>query len=112
MLLSIWLFSFVKQGFFPDLSYNQLYIEYKASEGVRVDKVKNDLIAYMEQLGRSDTLSVIGGVREEEKQSYYELNGGLLFLGMFLGALFLTGAAMIIYYKYKKRKDIYICRIN
>lgn len=61
--------------------------------------VKNDLIAYMEQLGRSDTLSVTGGVREEEKQSYYELNGGLLFLGMFLGALFLTGAAMIIYYK-------------
>lgn len=65
LLLSIWLFSFVKQGFFPDLSYNQLYIEYKASEGVRVDKVKNDLIAIESHLldveKVSNVTSSVGG---------------------------------------------------
>lgn len=40
---SAFLFQFVKQGFFPDLSYNQLYIEYKTTEGTRVEKVKADL---------------------------------------------------------------------
>ncbi|MBI9063642.1 MAG: efflux RND transporter permease subunit [Marinilabiliaceae bacterium] len=40
---SVYLFKFVKQGFFPDLSYNQLYIEYKTTEGTHVDKVQSDL---------------------------------------------------------------------
>ncbi|TAJ15640.1 efflux RND transporter permease subunit [Marinilabiliaceae bacterium JC017] len=37
------LFTQVKQGFFPDLSYNQLYIEYKTPEGTRINKVQSDL---------------------------------------------------------------------
>ncbi len=40
---SAYMFKFVKQGFFPDLSYNQLYIEYKTTEGTRVEKVQSDL---------------------------------------------------------------------
>ena len=31
--------------------------------------------------------------------SFYSMYGGILFLGIFLGLLFLMGAAMIIYYK-------------
>ena len=36
-------FKYIKQGFFPDLSYNQLYIEYKADGGTRIEKVNSDL---------------------------------------------------------------------
>ena len=43
LVLSGFLFKFVKQGFFPDLSYKQLYIEYKMPEGTRVGKVRSDL---------------------------------------------------------------------
>lgn len=38
-------------------------------------------------------------IREEHYSSFYVLNGGLLFLGIFLGFIFLVGAGMIIYYK-------------
>lgn len=38
-------------------------------------------------------------IREEHYRSFYTLNGGLLFLGIFLGFIFLVGAGMIIYYK-------------
>ncbi len=36
---------FIKQGFFPDLSYNQLYIEYKMPYGTNPQAVKADLTA-------------------------------------------------------------------
>lgn len=39
------------------------------------------------------------GVRQEAYKSFFTMFGGLFFLGLFLGALFLMGAAMIIYYK-------------
>lgn len=38
-------------------------------------------------------------LRQTEVQSTWEFNGGLLFLGMFLGMVFLLGTALIIYYK-------------
>lgn len=38
-------------------------------------------------------------IREEHYSSFYTLNGGLLFLGIFLGFIFLVGAGIIIYYK-------------
>lgn len=43
LLVSVWGFRFIKQGFFPDLSYNQLYIEYKMPYGTNPQAVKNDL---------------------------------------------------------------------
>ena len=41
--VTAYLFRFLPQGFFPDLSYTQLYVEYKMPEGTRVEKVKADL---------------------------------------------------------------------
>lgn len=41
--LSIWGFKYIPQGFFPDLSYTQLYIEYKLPEGVTLEAVKEDI---------------------------------------------------------------------
>lgn len=40
---SLFCFRFMKRGFFPDMEYNQLYIEYKLPEGTNSTKVKDDL---------------------------------------------------------------------
>ena len=51
----------------------------------------------------------------QAKADYYDLNGGLLFLGILLGGAFLMGTALIIYYKqisegYEDRKRFSIMR--
>lgn len=40
---SLFSYRFLPQGFFPDMEYNQLYIEYKLPEGTKSEKVKEDL---------------------------------------------------------------------
>lgn len=40
---SAWCYRFLPQGFFPDMDYDQLYIEYKLPEGVNSTQVKADL---------------------------------------------------------------------
>ena len=47
----------------------------------------------------SDNSWITSGIRAQEYDSYYADNGSLLFIGIFLGSLFLMGTAMIIYYK-------------
>lgn len=49
--------------------------------------------------GLSKNAWIISGIRQQEYESYYADNGSLLFIGIFLGSLFLMGTAMIIYYK-------------
>ena len=49
--------------------------------------------------GLSENAWIISGIRQQEYESYYANNGSLLFIGIFLGSLFLMGTAMIIYYK-------------
>lgn len=43
LALSIYLFRYIPQGFFPDLSYKQLYVEFQMPEGTRMERVKADL---------------------------------------------------------------------
>lgn len=43
LVVSVWGFRFIRQGFFPDLSYNQLYIEYQMPYGTNPEAVKADL---------------------------------------------------------------------
>lgn len=43
LVFSVYGYRFIKQGFFPDLSYNQLYIEYKMPFGTNPQTVKADL---------------------------------------------------------------------
>ena len=43
VLISAFCYKYLKQGFFPDMNYNQLYIEYKLHEGSRSNVVLNDL---------------------------------------------------------------------
>lgn len=41
--VSVYLFRYIPQGFFPDLSYKQLYVEFQMPEGTRMERVKADL---------------------------------------------------------------------
>ena len=43
LVLSGWGFGYMKQGFFPDMVYDQLYIEYKLPEGNNTTRVLKDL---------------------------------------------------------------------
>ncbi|MDR2010867.1 MAG: efflux RND transporter permease subunit [Bacteroidales bacterium] len=43
VFISLFCFRFLPQGFFPDMDYDQLYIEYKLHEGVNSSRTKTDL---------------------------------------------------------------------
>lgn len=43
LLISVVSFGYMKQGFFPDMVYDQLYMEYKLPEGTHSDRVRKDL---------------------------------------------------------------------
>ncbi|NDV67191.1 efflux RND transporter permease subunit [Bacteroides sp. 224] len=45
LFISLFCFRFLPQGFFPDMDYDQLYIEYKLPEGTSSNKVHEDLQA-------------------------------------------------------------------
>lgn len=57
--------------------------------------LKETLVSCGEQLG-FDT--IISTSRAEQKEIYMEQNGGFLFLGLFLGSMFLMITVLIIYY--------------
>lgn len=40
---SFFMFRYLPQGFFPDLSYKQLYVEFQLPAGTRIEKLKSDL---------------------------------------------------------------------
>ncbi|MDR0604974.1 MAG: efflux RND transporter permease subunit [Bacteroidales bacterium] len=50
LCLSIFGFRYVRQGFFPDFTYEQAYIEYKMPEGTTISKIKTDLQDMEERL--------------------------------------------------------------
>ena len=43
VLGSVWCYQYIPQMFFPDMVYNQLYIEYRMPEGTAPEKVESDL---------------------------------------------------------------------
>ena len=43
VLISVFFYRYLPQGFFPDMDYDQLYIEYKLPEGVNSTRVESDL---------------------------------------------------------------------
>lgn len=50
LAVSVYGYRFIKQGFFPDLSYNQLYIEYQMPYGTNPETVKSDLASMSKYL--------------------------------------------------------------
>lgn len=63
------------------------------------NQVESQLNALSGQQEFSDLESVRVQSRQESEQSFREVDGGLFFLGIFLGTLFLMGTVLIIYYK-------------
>lgn len=53
---SAFCFRFLPQGFFPDMNYDQLYIEYKLPEGTNSNRVKADLLKIGEELLKRDNI--------------------------------------------------------
>ncbi len=43
LAVSVFMFRYVPRTFFPDMSYSQLYIEYRMPAGTRIEKVDSDL---------------------------------------------------------------------
>jgi putative ABC transport system permease protein len=62
-------------------------------------KIDETFLTYAKSAEAPEGFWYRANIREEARQDAYTLYGGFLFLGIFLGGLFLMGTAMIIYYK-------------
>ncbi|MDO4949273.1 MAG: efflux RND transporter permease subunit [Bacteroidales bacterium] len=61
--LSAWGYRFMRQGFFPDMVYDQLYMEYKLPEGTNYTRVQKDLAEIESYLHtRSEVTDVVASV--------------------------------------------------
>lgn len=58
-LLSVFCYRFLNQAFFPDMEYDQLYMEYKLPEGNNSTQVEKDLKEVREQLMQHDYITHI-----------------------------------------------------
>lgn len=65
------------------------------------EAVKKDYANEINEITQADDLKVSGYYesRESSRQEWYSMNGGFLFLGIFLGGLFTIGALLITYFK-------------
>lgn len=59
VLASVWCYRYIPQMFFPDMSYDQLYIEYRMPDGTGRDKVERDLMEMAEYLRGNDNVNHI-----------------------------------------------------
>lgn len=59
LLVSVYAARFIRQGFFPDLSYNQLYIEYKMPYGTNPETVKADLASIEAYLSKRPEITAV-----------------------------------------------------
>lgn len=59
VLASVWCYRYIPQMFFPDMSYDQLYIEYRMPDGTGRDKVGSDLMEMEEYLRGNDNVNHI-----------------------------------------------------
>lgn len=95
----------IQKEVFQEVSSHPIY-----AMGINVEGSDEEKIAYARKLDEAVTAYANSGVlnegswfrvyiREEQIANGYSLYGGFLFLGVFLGGLFLVGTAMIIYYK-------------
>lgn len=61
--LSVWIYTLLPQSFFPDMNYDQLYIEYKLPEGSNSGRTEKDLMSISDYLlGREDIKHVTASV--------------------------------------------------
>ena len=74
--------------------------EEKYEAAKKFETLATDFIAAENANGSlPEGIAYMTSVKQEMYNNFYSMFGGILFLGIFLGLLFLMGAAMIIYYK-------------
>lgn len=76
--------------------------EGNASEKLAAEAALRDAVTDWESTTASKHAQYAGSLiqcREENRDEYYAMNGGLLFLGLFLGAMFLMVTILIMFYK-------------
>ncbi len=79
-----------------------IYADISGSEEQRKECVErlNDLVeAYNQGKGEGETVVVRIDARAEQRENFLVFCGGFLFLGVFLGFVFLMATVLIIYYK-------------
>jgi multidrug efflux pump subunit AcrB len=57
LLIAVLCYRFLPRGFFPDMDYDQLYVEYRLPEGTSVDKVEEDLRSITDYLLSRDEIT-------------------------------------------------------
>lgn len=87
----------------PEIYYDTGFeIEGTAKEKLAAEEAVRTAVAEWENTTASEDASYSGiflECREENRSDYYSLTGGFLFLGLFLGAMFLMVTVLIIFYK-------------
>ena len=73
--------------------------EEKYTSATKVSNLASELLDSEKAAGTIEVGMNYSTIKQELYNSFYSMFGGILFLGIFLGLLFLMGAAMIIYYK-------------
>lgn len=59
LVVSAWGFKFIPQGFFPDLTYNQLYVEYKMPYGTNPNYVEQELDSIKNYLVKQEGITAV-----------------------------------------------------
>lgn len=90
--------SFFKESF-PEYNY-EWYIDIDGNREEKLEAYETMWEIVRQYTGSDDFFRAITVVsRQEQYESFLQINGGLLFLGIFLGTMFLMAMVMIIYYK-------------
>ena len=96
--VSSYLSSFVKkQANIEDSSLKQVYVRFSFNLKGSEASIRSCLNHMKKQCDAAD--NILFESRELSKQSFYELYGGLFFMGIYLGIMFLIATVLIIYYK-------------
>ena len=76
LVFSVYGYRFIKQGFFPDLSYNQLYIEYKMPFGTNPETVEKDLASMEKYLMSRPEITAVTtslGAASDSASSFFSI---------------------------------------
>lgn len=111
------------EGFIMQTMSTAFYLDVNGSDAQILScyaDMKTRLAAFESEIAENNTqefapASVMLECRQESRDSFYAMYGGLLFLGLFLGTLFLLCAVLIIYFKqisegYEDRRRFEIMR--
>lgn len=78
---------------------NYKNVGFNCEDNKKAKEVVNEVIQKYGENNNGESFGYRTSNRTDTLEMYYDLYGGLLFIGVFLSAMFLIGAILIIYYK-------------